>query len=90
MEMLIEGVRGDLRTANLQIDSWERSYNRLERRLRIQPYVVGGTVALGFVGGYFMADGIANNNPRGVMTGVVIIGTDILIYSLGRWIFKWW
>jgi len=62
----------------------------MERRAALQPYVWFGGVALGATGGYFLVDGLMNANPQRTITGAAIIGTDILIYVAGRWIFKWW
>ena len=63
---------------------------RMERRAALQPFVWFSGAGIAAAGGYFMVDGFVNNNPRNTITGAAIIGTDILIYVAGRYIFRWW
>ena len=67
-----------------------KEIGKMERRAALQPYVWFGGAAMAATGGYFMVDGLVNANPRNSITGAAIIGTDILIYITGHFIFKWW
>jgi uncharacterized phage infection (PIP) family protein YhgE len=63
---------------------------KMERRAALQPYVWFGGAGIAATGGYFMIDGFRNNNAANTITGAAIIGTDLLVYICGRFIFKWW
>jgi len=63
---------------------------KMEKRAALQPFVWFGGVGIGAAGGYFLVDGLVNANKDKTLIGVGIIGTDILIYSLGKFVFKWW
>jgi hypothetical protein len=63
---------------------------KMEKRAALQPYVFFGGIGIAATGGYFMVDGFRNNNATNTITGAAIIGTDILVYIVGRWVFKWW
>jgi hypothetical protein len=83
MELLAEGLREEIKTADLQIDGWERYTISLQRRLNIQPFIVTG-VAGGFgIGGYLIADG-------NWQAGTAAIAFTGLVYFVGRYVFRWW
>jgi DNA repair exonuclease SbcCD ATPase subunit len=71
-------------------NSLRKEMAKMEKRAALQPYVWFGGAGIAATGGYFMIDGFANNNPRNTITGAAIIGTDVLVYVLGRWVFCWW
>ena len=100
MEGLLDEARDEIAAAHTIIDNWERDYNRLQRRLNIQPYVMLGH-GIGFtVGGTFLGMGLVGMsgnttfsdaaNNRNLAIGAATIGTTTLVYILGRCVFKWW
>jgi hypothetical protein len=84
----------ELYNQNRQLDNLttqlRKDIAKMEKRAALQPYVWFGGAGIAATGGYFMVDGFRTNNTTNTITGAAIIGTDILVYLAGRFIFKWW
>lgn len=82
------------------VDQWETDYIKLERKLKLQPwvygisaigYTVGGTfIGMGAVGALDPQSTFSKNMTQNFVIGGCVVGGVTAVYIIGHGIFGWW